>query len=98
MKRRAIAIAALSGVLIAAQPASAESVEVQFEDLDLTTPQGRKELDRRIDRAAEQVCGARETTVGTRLRSSETIECIRQARRQTRASMAKLIETRKAGG
>lgn len=98
MKRSAIALAALSGALLAAQPLAAATAEVQYEDLDLTTAEGRKELDRRVDKAAEEVCGAGEVTVGSRVRSRETRDCIKQAKRQIEQSLAKITGDDKAGG
>ena len=51
------ALAALS--LIVAIPAQAEeaSIEVQYSDLDLTTPQGIERLNGRIEAALDKVCG-----------------------------------------
>lgn len=98
MNRTAIAIAALSGALLAAQPLMAASVEVHYDDLDLSTNEGRQELDRRIDRAAEEACGADESTVGSRIRSRETRQCIKQAKRQIEANLAKITGEDKAGG
>ena len=93
MKRTAIALAALMGGLLAAQPLLAASVEVQYDDLDLASDEGRKELDRRIDRAAEQVCGADEVTVGSRVRSRDTRTCIKNAKKQIEQSLAKIAGT-----
>ena len=51
------ALAALS--LPVAVPAQAEeaSLEVQYSDLDLTTPQGIERLNGRIEAALDKVCG-----------------------------------------
>ena len=98
MKRSAIAIAALTGALLAAQPVIAASAEVRHDDLDLTTKEGREELDRRVDKAAEEACDANESTVGSRIRSRETRECIKQAKRQIEQGLAKITEQDKAGG
>lgn len=95
---RAIAIAALSGALLAAQPVMAESIQVKYDDLDLTTTEGRKQLDQRIDRAAETVCGADESAVGSRIKDRATRDCVKQAKRQIEASLAKITGADKAGG
>jgi UrcA family protein len=95
---RAIALAALSGALLAAQPLMAESVQVKYDDLDLTTQEGRKQLDQRIDRAAGTVCGADEAAVGSRIQDRETRNCIKQAKRQIEQSLAKITGADKAGG
>lgn len=98
MKRSAIAIAALSAALLAAQPLAAASVEVRYDDLDLTTEDGRKTLDQRIDRAAEEVCDADELSVGSKIRPREVRDCIKQAKRQIEQSLAKITGEDKAGG
>jgi UrcA family protein len=98
MKRTAIVLAALSGALLAAQPVIAASVEVRYDDLDLTTEEGRKALDQRIDRAAEEVCDASKISVGSKIRSREARECIKQAKRQIEQSLAKITGDDKAGG
>ena len=51
------ALAALS--LTVAIPAQAEeaSIEVQYSDLDLTSPQGIERLNGRIEAALDKVCG-----------------------------------------
>jgi UrcA family protein len=53
-------ISTLSPAMAAASaPADeARSVDVAYGDLDLSTAKGQARLARRIDRAAEQVCGA----------------------------------------
>ena len=57
MKRNAIALAAAFGLLVAAQPAFAAAAAVTYSDLDLSTDAGQKELDKRIELAAKDVCG-----------------------------------------
>jgi UrcA family protein len=98
MKRSLTAIAALTGALLAAQPAIAASVEVQYDDLDLATAEGKQELDRRIDKAAENVCDVNEASVGTRVRTRETRDCIKQAKRQIADQLASITKPDKAGG
>ena len=52
---------ALPTVAIAAEN---RSIDVQYSDLNLATPEGQKALERRIDKAAKQVCGADEARTG----------------------------------
>lgn len=98
MNTPAFALSALAGALLAVQPAVAASVEVEYKDLDLTTKEGANELDRRLDSAAREVCGANESTVGSRVMSRETRQCIRDAKRQIEQSVARLTEEEQAGG
>lgn len=56
----AAAVAALALNLATVAPAlaqSATSIEVSYQDLNLTSSAGREILDRRIANAAEQLCG-----------------------------------------
>jgi UrcA family protein len=98
MNRSIMAIAALSGALLAVQPVLAASVEVQYGDLDLTSEAGRNELDKRIDRAAELACEADVKAVGSRITTREARDCIKQAKQQIEQRIAKLTGQEKAGG
>src|SRR5687768_10025845 len=73
MSIRSIALA-LAAAATFAVPAAARAAEaavstagVNYKDLDLTSEAGQKELDRRVDRAARQVCGMDEAVVGSRV-------------------------------
>lgn len=70
MIRPLIAAAAAFGIVLSAQVAAAgtagSQMMVQSSDLDLASPQGQRELDRRIDRAARKVCTVAATT-GTQI-------------------------------
>ncbi len=75
----ALGIAAVALAPHAAQAAeepAAPSVQVPTRDIDLTTPQGRRVLDRRIDRAARSLCQAYEPPS---IVSSQWIGCRRNA-------------------
>jgi len=76
----------------AATPAFAKDVTVRYADLDLTTAEGQKQLDRRLDTAARDVCGYDDVTTGSRLRSPEAIECYDKARAQFSAHVAAAVE------
>jgi len=89
---------ALTAGLLAAQPVAAASVEVRYDDLDLTQEEGRKELDRRIDLAAREVCEADVKSVGSRLTTREARDCIEEAKQQIEQRIAKITSQEKAGG
>jgi UrcA family protein len=91
-------IAAAAMVAIAA-PAHAESVFVQFGDLNLTSNHGRKALDRRIDAAARQVCGVGELVTGSRLPDPAIALCYRTAKATASDRIAMLLDgnTQKGG-
>jgi UrcA family protein len=97
MKRPALALAAALGTLLAAQPALAEAVSVQFKDLDLTTDAGQKELDSRIDTAARKVCGFSDLSVGSRIPTKEARDCVAEAKRKIEKRVATLTDRKVAG-
>ena len=76
----AVTTLALAPVLAAAQTEQ-RTTGVRYADIDLATPEGQAELDRRIERAARDACGMNESQVGSRVRSREARACYDQARR-----------------
>ena len=58
MRKSIVTLFAVPIVALLAAPAAARerSIIVSYADLDLTTPAGAAELDRRIEAAAEKVC------------------------------------------
>ena len=101
MNTRYAVISAALAISLIANPARAQSqtVGVAYADLDLNTPAGQAALDRRIQTAAESVCGFNEVRTGTRLPSSSARDCLREALASTRQQVAAQIsrETRKRG-
>lgn len=99
MKTVLTAAAAL-GLLAASNTAFAnevvtESIEVSFHDIDLTTQEGQAKMDRRIARAARNVCKV-ETTKSLAPRAAR--ECYAAAMKQGRIEMAKRAEDIRYGG
>ena len=102
MKTLAIATAAL-GLALTASPALADnpesqSVDIDFAGIDLSTPEGQRILDQRIERAARQVCDVYQSRTGSRIRSREVRECLTQARASARSQVASIIEDQRRGG
>lgn len=91
-------IAIAAGALAVAPPALAASVKVSYNDLDLSTPQGQKELQNRITEAAKKVCGVYDVRTGTRLPSSDANACVRETRDQIAQQLAAVVDQHKAGG
>ncbi len=87
-----IAFAATVGLFALPDAASADStgqsVTVRFADLDLSTAVGQQKLERRIERAARQVCALDDVTTGTRVPSGEASACYHQTLRNVRSSVA----------
>lgn len=75
--------AALATSAVIAAPAYAAkdegaSVHVRYADLDLSTKEGQDTLERRLDRAAQEVCGIDPRTSGLALPTSESRSCYRE--------------------
>lgn len=87
-----------STVPAAAADASKSQVEVNYRDLDLSTPAGAKELDKRLHRAAQDVCGMTATTTGTRLPSSEARACYKETLAQLQERFAQAVTAGKQRG
>ncbi len=95
----AIASATLVAAPASAKPATeTNSVSVSIKDLDLSSDEGRQELDRRIENAAKQACGMNEHEVGTRITSREARRCVRDAKRNLDDHFADLISDQQRGG
>ncbi len=99
MRKQSIFVfAAAPLALLAAGPAFAEAVAVTYEDLDLSTEQGRDKLEQRLDRAARQVCGLDDSRTGSRIRSKDASDCYKQARKQLTDSLAAATAQKASGG
>lgn len=95
-----IATATLFAVTPGVASASTESsaIAVRYADLDLSTVDGQRTLDRRIARAARTVCGMDLQQTGTRMTPPETVSCYRQALSDVRQRVAAAIENGRKGG
>lgn len=78
-------IAGLATLALAAVPmfaigsaAHAAPVAVQVADLNLTSPEGAKELNRRIDIAAASFCADQKPVTGTRLSNGSCKKAVRE--------------------
>ena len=96
MRQYLIALSALA--VVAGTPVAAKDFVVKYADLNLKSPKGQKELERRIDEAARDYCGVDSRRVGTRMRSQGTRECYRDARAAAREEMALLLGKTQLGG
>lgn len=75
-----------------------EQQQVVYADLDLATVDGQRALDARIRRAARTVCKADEPPTGSRVASSESQACFRDALRSARARFAEVLTAPRQGG
>lgn len=81
-----------------AVPAQAESIEVNYADLDLTSAAGQKTLETRINGAAKRVCGYHQEVAGSRIRTRETEQCYKQAVNDATRQIAARIGDSRLGG
>jgi UrcA family protein len=81
-----------------AVPAAAESMSVKYDDLDLTTATGQKQLAQRLDKAAREVCGMTDQRTGTRMTSPDTRKCYADARASAKERFAAIMSGSQAGG
>jgi UrcA family protein len=72
------------------------SIAVLHDDLDLTTEGGQTALQRRLDRAAKQVC--RYPTNRSLMSSQNEARCYRQARRDVAVQFAEVMTDRVGRG
>jgi len=82
MFKKTPVIAALMGIALTATPALAQEatrIEVQYKDLDLTSVNGQRTLERRLDRAAREACGYDTVKTGSRLVDPSARTCYKQA-------------------
>ena len=96
-------VAAAIGMALITSPSIAgesdtQKIIVKFKDLDLSSADDQKELDRRIDRAAETVCEVNSVRTGTRMRSQASLQCVKEARATVKALVAAKIEKAGLGG
>lgn len=101
MKTFALAAAAI-GTVIAASPAIAgepkQQMVIKYDDLNLSSEAGQKVLERRIEKAARDVCGLDRQQTGTRFKSRSAQKCYVEAKAKATKSFASLIENRRVGG
>lgn len=75
--------------LTAAVPAVAETRVVRYDDLNLSSPAGLERLDRRIDAATRQVCGADETYRSSLADRGAVRKCIAEAKARAADQVAR---------
>lgn len=101
MKSLTLAAAAL-GLAVTATPAlagdQAPTGKVSLSGLDLSTAEGQKMLDQRIDRVARDICEVDKTHTGSRLQSRTVRDCYRKARLSAKKQVVAAIAERQSGG
>lgn len=97
MKKSLLALASI-GLAASAANAQPNSTHITFNDLNLSSPQGQAALERRIDRAAREICGLDNLRLGTRIRDAKALDCFNEARTKAHAQVAIIVERSAKGG
>ncbi len=93
MRTAFIALAALA-LGTATTTVSAKDFVVQHADLDLSNTRDQTTLKNRIKQAARDFCGVNEVRTGTRLRSTEEVQCVAEVTKLANERMAALVDER----
>lgn len=95
---RTIVMALAVSCTVLAVPAAAQDMRVEYADLNLSSKEGRKALDRRIDAAARQYCNYDGIVTGSRLRSRDATRCYREAKSEAKKQVAAIVAEERLGG
>jgi UrcA family protein len=98
MRLRPLLAAAAAAATLAATPAYADSVRVEYKDLDLATAQGQGALQKRIEAAARQVCGMRDIRTGTRVPDANARDCYKTVLADMEQKFAGIVDKANKGG
>jgi UrcA family protein len=102
MTTLAMTLAAIGLASSAVTPALAGETEkmtihVQYNDLNLATPEGQAQLDRRLEKAVRTVCRTRSHNGGSRILSLDAKACLAKARADVRQQVAAITTDRQRG-
>jgi len=101
MKPLAIAAAlslTLGSAFATVAPAYARDVTVSYADLNLETEAGRNVLERRLEKAAQDVCEVDARASGSRFAPRAETECLAKARSLATEQVAQILERQALGG
>ena len=97
MQSLSLAVAIVLAAPVAAND-EVQTIGVRYGDLDLTSAAGQRQLDLRLERAAREVCGLNDHVTGSHLRTQNSRECYREARRNLDRQYAQLVSRKAASG
>lgn len=98
MKTIFLAFATCGLVAAAATPAAAQSMMIEYSDLNLETEKGQRVLANRIDRAARALCNYEKRTTGSHVRSNDSARCYEAAKKSASEQFARLVDDSRLGG
>jgi UrcA family protein len=98
MNVRPLILTAAAAAALVATPAFADSIRVEYKDLDLSSDAGRTTLQNRIESAARDVCGVRKTNTGTRMPMGKARKCYDDVMADMNQSFATMLGRAKGEG
>lgn len=81
-----------------AAPTEKMTIQVEYGDINLASPEGQKHLDRRLEKAVRTVCRTQGYNGASRIMSLEARACLAKARADVRQQVAALTTVRQRGG
>lgn len=98
MKAPAIIIlaAAIGAATLSSPVLAADTLAIKTSDLDLSTPAGQAQLERRVTRAAREACGMDDVRTGTNLPSKNARACFEQAKTTAMRQVNERVATAEA--
>lgn len=91
-------LSAVMATALVALPASAETAQIHYSDLNLATEAGQRAFDKRVERAARKVCGMNELRTGTRTATPAMHRCYTDAKKSARQQLAAVTDEQRLGG
>ncbi|MBA4046574.1 MAG: UrcA family protein [Erythrobacter sp.] len=73
------------------------TIEVEYNDLDLATPEGQQRLDQRLEKAVRTVCRTQSHNGGSRILSLDAKACLAKARADVRQQVAAMNQGKQRG-
>lgn len=89
---------AIATVTPAYAATESRQIEVSYADLNLETDAGRATLERRLDKAARNVCDADSSAIGRRIAPRQETECLAKARSLATEQVARIMQREALGG
>ncbi len=93
----ALGLAVISTPALAG-PTDIPSVEIAIADINFATPEGQAQLDRRVKKAAQTICGLDSRRSGSRIPSMDSKRCYAKAMKSAEQQVATLVEAQQRGG
>jgi UrcA family protein len=96
MKFHTLALAAAMAIGPAAAFAASPSVELRYDDLNLSTPDGMAKLNKRVEAAAREVCTSRHDT-GSIVKQSLDRKCYQETLQKLQKQLALVTQQQPKG-